>query len=478
MAMVTEIDTGTTQNGAPPPPDPPKRGPGRPRKVRPPVVDEDDDETPAAASPEKARMRADRDIWLELANYKPADWDQTIAYLYRVAPTVDRRSGGRPINIRKYAGPFDKDRIMLDEGSGVYRIDILRIDPVDGKYTRWAKEYFDILNMDYPPRVPAGDWIDDPANEVWKWAGPKLLAQQQQQNGGAMYPPGFSIDKVYDKAFDLAEKMNPKQADSAKGEATLLTTVVTLIEKLSPKVDNTATDKLFAMMSVQLKETRDELREMRTKGTAPPKSIIEQIAELKPVVGEFAAIFAEKSGSRAPWWEGPLEKLVESVPDVIQLVKAQQQPVQPVQNMALAPPLGFAGAPGGNQPPPVSPPPAATGTPEEQQFQALLQKWRGHINTILPPLIRFFKKNEDERGGLHFRDWYFDGYDETHWLDLRREVGAGGLLFIINNHPPLKAELSPEPQLHLFLKEFFMNVGEEFKEEEPQEAPDELKGAA
>ncbi len=455
MTMVTEIDTGTTQNGAPPPPDPPKRKPGRPPRVRP--APESDDDAPVAVSVEKARTRADRDIWLELANYKPADWDQTIAYLYRVGPTIDRRSGGRPINIRKYAGPFDKDRIMLDEGSGIYRIDILRIDPVDGKYTRWAKEYFDILNMDYPPRVPAGDWIDDPANEVWKWAGPKLAAQQQQ-NGGAMYPPGFSIDKVYDKAFEMAEKLTPK-TDPDANDGKLLTTVVTLIQKLSPKQDTSANDKLFTLLTDQLKETRSELRALRDKETAPPKSLIEQVTELKPVITEFVSVFAERSG-RAAWWEGPLEKLVDSVPDVINIVKgAQQQQPQPA-------PLGLA-TPSGDQPPPANPPQTATAAPgsPEQQWQALIQKWQPHINSFLGPMILHFKKNEEEHGGYHFRNWYLDGYSEPQWLNLRKEIGPDGMLAIIANHPPLKAELQPEPQLKTFIGEFFTLPGEETEPE-------------
>lgn len=459
MATTTEIGIGPQivppPNGA----EPPKRPRGRPRKEHTPPVAEN-----LEADEPQEQITGDTDFWMNLANLSTEEWNKHIAYLYRCGPVIDRKSNGRPANICRYSTAFDREDIMKEHGSGAYRIDLCRIDPVSGKSFRVAQERFSIVNPKFPPNVPPGDWVEDKGNEVWKWGAPALAGQAP----AAGYPPGFNMDKVYDRAFEMAEKLNPKK-DTAGENALLVklaelsdpTRIITLLQAIQPKTDSGATDKLFEMMSVQLKETRTELREMRNKETAPPKSLLEQVAELKPMIGEFAQMFGDR-GSRAPWWEGPLEKLVESVPDVIQLVKAGQQ--QPVQNMAVAPPLGLSAA--ANQPPPAPPPAAATGTPEEQQFQALLQKWRGHINTILPPLIRFFKKNEDERGGLHFRDWYFDGYDETHWLDLRREVGSGGLLFIINNHPPLKSELSPEPQLHLFLKEFFMNVGEEFKEEE------------
>ncbi len=201
MAIAAEIEQISTSealtNGVQ---QPEKRKPGRPRKVAAPDAEE---------SPRKIPRE---DFWIDLANLSADDWSRTICYLFRLSPTIDRRSGGRPTNLKKYAAPFDRDDIMREHGSGAYRIDRLQLDEQTGHYTRVAQERFDILNLDFPPRVPPGDWKDEPENAVWKWAVPAIEAAAQ---GTAGYPPGFNVSDIMDKAdqraLRMVEIMTPKE---------------------------------------------------------------------------------------------------------------------------------------------------------------------------------------------------------------------------------------------------------------------------
>ena len=454
MAEVTQIDTGTPQIPPPIPAAPPKRGPGRPRKVKPPEpADDDDDNLPQAAS-------VDRDIWLDLANYKPADWDRTIAYLYRVAPTIDRRSGGRPINIRKYAGPFDKDRIMLDEGSGVYRIDILRIDQETGQYRRLTKEYFDILNMDYPPRVPPGDWLEDPANEVWKWAGPKLEAAKQAANGGGMYPPGFDIDKMTDKIMDRAERMATANNANKGPSDTLLEKILDKVMTPAPPPDNSSLNFIIQELRADRKELREELRELRNKpAPQPAKGILEQLEEGMPIIDKIVAKFSTRT-SKSDIWQNITEKAVDQIPDLIQLghdllKKPAPQPQQQRQQSQGLPPAQA-------QPPT----PTAEMTPDQQtqqRLQWILQKHQEHLFSIAPTIIEYFKVGD----GFGLRDWYLPLHGLLNWADLRRDITPELLTNILSAHAFLKTELAPPERLTTFFEEFFTDQDADESEDAP-----------
>ena len=485
MANVTEIESS---NGSIPHllgADTEKRRPGRPKgsKTRnnqpPPPLPTDDEDEPLPAA---ARTRVDRDIWLELANYKPADWDRTIAYLYRVAPTVDRRSGGRPINIRKYAGPFDKDRIMLDEGSGVYRIDILNIDQTTGEYKRWAKEYFDILNMDYPPRVPPGDWIDDPANEVWKWAGPKLIAQQQQQNGVAnMYPPGFSMKEQ----MDMVERFASKSSGSDVLVGKLIDAALNKPAPAAPlPPDNSAFNLIIEELRADRKELREELKELRNKATTPQKNLLEQIKEIQPAL--LAA--KELMGDSKPgaWWENPLQTIVEGVseaiPGVLEMINnGKSKPAPHAWTPPQTNPQALPAAP-----PPHGPPPQATTattapaedpnlTPEQRTFLQHCNKWGMFVVHIAPQMMERFK-DPDGLGGFYFRDWFLEGHGMFKWADMRRELGPGVLGQMIAEHPQLSVEIGPEQQRMAFLEQFFTLPVDEEEESAPSDGVIEIGG--
>jgi len=228
MAVSTEIDQIPTLV---PPPEPPKRGRGRPRKEVPPPEDQE----------EQVQITGNDDFWLKLANFTDDDWSKNIAYLFRCAPQIDRKANGKPANIQAYGSAFTREDIMKEHGSGAYRIDLNRIDPASGKSFRYAQERFTIINPKYPPNVPPGDWVDDKSNEMWRWG----IASNGTAVSTPGYPPGFSMDKMYDKAFEFAKQLNTPKDTTMETSLMLKMAelsdparLLTLAQQLTPKVDN------------------------------------------------------------------------------------------------------------------------------------------------------------------------------------------------------------------------------------------------
>jgi hypothetical protein len=397
-------------------------------------------------------------------------------------PRIDRKANGKPINLGAYSTAFTRDDIMNEHGSGVYRIDLNQTDPASSRSRRVAREVFTIINPKYPPIVPPGDWVDDKVNDMWKWGAPAGVS-----NAGiaAGYPPGFNIENVMERqekglkmGLEMAKALTPPPVP-AKDDSALITLLTELIKNNKPEPkDDKAMSLVIELLRADLKEAREEMREMRKNAVAPApaNNILQQVKELRPMITEFAEIFAEKSGNM-PWWQGPLEKLVESIPDVIDLVKTgqQQHAPTPVQwnPAAIAAPQTQTVVP----PPP--PPPSATAaatapqpeqpslTDQQKQMQALFQKWGGFVLFIAPQMIEHFKTEN----GFAFRDWFLRGHGLFKWADMRRELGPEILSSMIAQHPALSVEISPPEARELFFRDFFEPIPDDDDDDDDEEVP-------
>jgi hypothetical protein len=486
MAIVTEMESlnGTS---TPLPPVPEKRRPGRPRKT---AVDPD--------SEVEDTSDAEGDWQVHTKNLSEDDWTQRIVYCVRIAPTTEKRSAGRKVPVSTYVRPFDFEDLKREHGSGVYRLDFLVISQPSGKYRRYRQDFVDIVDRECPPNLPYGEWVDRPENEAWKWAGPLLLARDSEQAaalgvsapaanpGAAGYPPGFSMDKVYDRAeqgfrtaFEMARALTPPPKDDSALTVLVGKLIESSLSRPEPKPD-AAMALVVELLRADLKEAREEMREMRKVQTAPPpqpKGLLEQVKELRPMLTEYAEIFAEKTGDR-PWWSGPLEKLMESVPDVIDLVKTGQQNVAPrpaAPQWNSPPPAGIP-APQTTAPPPQGPPPnqtaAATPQPDQppltdeqkqqQELAALFQKWGPFVMFIWPQMIEHFKTEN----GAAFRDWFLRGHGLFKWADLRRELGPDIMSLMIAQHQHFSQEMAPPQLRDQFFVDFFEAVPDEGDDDE------------
>lgn len=479
MAVTTETDqihsVRPPVNGSEPPP-PSKRPRGRPSKCR--QCGEPIDPTVAHVCPpvpdafDSATMdEGADDFWLMLSNFSIDEWQHLSAYLYRVAPMIDRKSKGQATNIQIFSTAFTVDDIKREHGSGVYRIDLNQSDPASNRSRRISRKVFTIIDPKFPPVVPPGDWVDDKINDMWKWGAP--AGSVSSAGIAAGYPPGFDMEKVLGRTeqglrmgLEMAKQMAPAAKDTSGTDALLLKLLEAMLNRPEPPKD-TSMALIVELLRADLKEARDEMRELRKVQTAPPspqKNLIEQIKEIQPTITGFMEMMGK--GDARPWYESLAEKAVESIPDIIDIVKTgqangqrQQQPAAGWTNQQQLP-----AAQQNNPPASVAP---ATGQPaaapadltdeqkEQQRINAIYQKWGGFIMFVAPKMIEEFRLDHDDDGGGHFRDWLIRMHGELRWSDMKRELGPDLLSQMIASHPQLSVDMAPEEARLAFIDEFF-----------------------
>jgi hypothetical protein len=456
-----------------------------------PVLPDEDDDLETTTVDQLREERAasgatyrgkDEDFFDWLTQFTTDDWQFMMGYLYRTAPTIDRRAAGRPTNIRKYSVPFDQDTVMHDEGSGGYRLDLCRRDPSTGRSTRIAQHYFQIMNLDYPPRVPAGDWIDQPENDVWKWAAPKIAAAAQM---AAIFPQGTPADpnKVFDTVLAGVERLrgagNNGGDNVAAAAITALSNMTTkMMEQASTKGgEDPASKMMLTFLQDELRETRKEMRELRDarRNEEKPKGILEQLKDLAPVVTELKSFFGLKGDKTAPTNWGDvitevIDKLSDNAPLIYDMVRGPRGEGSPAAAQwrldTTKPKAAAAETPAGAgaqtaAPAPETPAGEGDGEmPAEQKkhFQAVLTKWGQLITNVAPFLVDHFRAN---LSGYEFRDWFISRQGVNNYSAFRLDVTAADLTELAQLHQTLRVMLQPREKLLIFLTEFMTEPGNE-----------------
>ena len=514
IAEVTPMPAENTNIPAAPIAAPKNKG-GRPRKH------------PVGAAPAITAKPGDddQDLWLWLASFDPQWWEQSIAYLWRCEPLIDRRNGGRATHVEKYARLFDIDTIMKAHGSGRYRLDVCRIDPSGKGSSRIRQSYFTILNMEYPPKVPYGDWINDAANESWKWAGPKLHAQQQPDSQpGAAHPqaaagattldPAGLIDTVFrgiemyrgekDDNGELAERIVDLVKDNQEKMAMLmdprsqLATMKDLLALVTPK-QNDGNNMLVDILREELRETRKEMRQLRESKEKTP-SILEQIRELGPAIKEFQGLFGGSTKSTGTDWGGVIEGVFDKIgPFLPAIVDSITRPAPAAATTgrtatgAAAPSIGATANPPSPAAPAAAASPAAPDIPidlppgvtaeqveaEKAKLAQIVAKFGKAFAESAPILVDHVT---NQMTGYDFRDWFISRKGMETWTALKQETENQGarLVAITQMHPWLKTKLQPDAALAQFMAEFLTNIGEEktMPHEDDDEDDDETPIAA
>ena len=422
------------------------------------------------------------DYWDWQSQFSSDDWQHLIAYIWRTFPSVDRRTAGKPLSIGKYTQRFDLERIKLDHGSGGYRVDLVQVDPASTKQTRIAQHYFNILDLDFPPRVPYGEWLSDPENEAWRWAEPKLKAVRDaaaQQAAQATPPPDQT--SMFKTVLDGVRTLRGEQQDNsnltsamigllqdkqeklnaALDPATQLATIKNLLDTLRPQVEpeNKTMNMLLAMLIEDRKQAQSELAQIREQMTER-KSFLSELREGLPEFREIASSLGlRRTGEPATDWGGVLaeavSKLAEHIPTIIEAM-SQRQPQQ----------QRWAGWP---QQPTIAPPQPATGaTPMDQNFVFALQKHQHLIAYAMPFLLDHFVR---DLGGHEFRDWFLDARGRIAWAELRKELGPDGIVRLIRQSPELAKTFSPPEKLERFMADFFSDQDQNDQDDEDSRPP-------
>ena len=455
--------------------------------------------TPAAAPARSAKTTGEPpatpdSFWDHIRSIPKTDWDETtFMYLFRTHPITDRTKTGNDLNLMKYAQPIDLDHVLKTFGSGGYRIMLKRYNPITRKTAIERDYYFKVMNTDYPPKVPYGEWVDDERNKDWLWAKPALEAQHRvllEKNG--TLPSGAGGDAIsqatsmFQAAVNAVRQLRPDETPerqetlavqvirlmeanhkdmlAANNPITLIPLIEKLVTTMIPKQDTT----VMELLREELRYTRERLDKLQdAPPPPPPKSAIEQLTELEPVVGKIRSLFGGRGQPQqtddrpTDWWDvlkSGVERLVDVAPQIVQAItwKTSGAPAQSPWQMNPAPQLAAAHSPFQNG---AQPPVQATVTDQEkQQLYALFQKYGQLIQECLPFLLDHYK---NDLGGFAFRDWFLDRKGSNLYAGMRDEIGKEKLIMLAKLNPQLWAQLEPHEEFSIFVDEFFTPVGQE-----------------
>jgi len=453
-----------------------RRGGSRPGAGRKPGSPNKQHNRPAAVEPPP---KPEDDFFGCLKSFPPEDWtERKFMYLYRTAPLIDRRATGQDLNLMKYMKPIDSHDIMLEFGSGGYKIMLDEYDPQTQKTRVLRTHFFKIFNMDHPPRIPYGEWLDDDRNKDWLWAKPKLLAAQQAAGTPPPQPAAGNEVGLLNAVVAAVKELRPnagKQeqesitsqvmkmmgdshkealASAQNGPKQTLELVNAIVGAIGGKKDGT--DPMLTHVLDELKEARkantDLLMKMLERKDEPKaKGVREELLEIKQVADEFFGGSGAKS--KTDWVEAAKEVGLEALHIVGDIAKA----------IGIAKVTGKpAAAPGAETRalPEGQPDPHAAPTPEQraQMLAQLNEQFGGLLDGVAPFMVDQFKSGLT---GMHFRDWFLDRYGSLAYdalaqmsketivalLDTRRQQGPPHIKNIL-------AELTPPERVLEFVVEF------------------------
>jgi hypothetical protein len=503
----------------------PKNKGGRPRtRVEPPLTPGQIKKREKAAAAAAADAPADEiDFWEWFGAFTTDQWQYLIVYLWRVEPITNRRTGGRDSHIQKYSYHVDQDKIMTEHGSGIYRFDVCRINPEGTGSKRIKQHFFTIQNPNYPPKIPLGDWIDDPSNSFWNGMFKKRMLELETAEKNANLPPPASLNDpnaMFNTMLHALQTLRGDKDDNG-GLAGQLVTMLTasqaavfaandptkqlqllqsLLGSLQPQKPAGA-DPLMEFLRDELKANRQETALLRQQvlELSRPRNIFEELEQIGPVIEKVSGYFGyRKNGAKSgPENEvvGLVDKVVDKIGDNLpmflsflekradleRMKVAQQNGQQPT---AAAPP-GWqpipktpAAAPNATAPPPAAAPTATEMPPgmtaeqmeqvnkERELLNQLGEKFGPELIGCAPFMVDHFRR---KLSGYDLRDWYIDANGTVRWNILRDEIGPERLTALVVTQPALAPVMKPVDDVLGFFQEFFTPVGQEPDEEDEPE---------
>ena len=243
------------------------------------------------------------------------DWGpRATIYLYRVEPVIDRTRSGETKFINTYAEPVNEDRIMADYGSGRYKLILNFRKPGAETGDVIDSVYMDILNMKYPPKIPVGEWTDDPRNKKWAWA---------KEAAGQPAPPQATptgVETLVD-VMRVTGEMRKELREEMKADAPAATATpappADPFDTAKKIMEMRANDPMVAALMQRLEamdrsaeaararefDLQKELRQQAAAPAAPQKSWIDQLIELaasteklEPVKKFLSGLFGTAEG--------------------------------------------------------------------------------------------------------------------------------------------------------------------------------------
>lgn len=431
-----------------------------------------------------------------LKDYPTQEWDggQVVLTLYRLEPFTDRTTGGpKPVWVMKYGNPIDEERILLDHGSGRYRVYLNEAEPGSRKTRMVETHEFEIYNPKHPPKIPAGEWVEDPRNKKWAWAHPNRqrpdsplgvadiieLVREAIRSQRSEPPRAETNDAVIKLALEQSQGRDTLARELASRPATPATVANPLadLKMLADVVMTLQPEKPAAIDPVSALNRAVELvKQLQPAApTQPQKSPIEQVTEMLDFYEKLKGNFAPGVAPDGSGNLGAVAAIIHEVSEVLknpltilaQVWAASKARTAPGVQPAAPEPVGQPGAPA------QQPPRPANGQPQRQQPQADTQGFLQFVETITPTMIAKLESGED---GGDFAAWIYEGWPDVlarlQTLATPAMPGVTGAPVIIGFY-----RTTPHwPRLALHEKEFGQFI-DEFCKWKPQDlkAEDEIK---
>jgi hypothetical protein len=454
----------------------------------------------------------DAEFWEWLGAFSGDQWQNLIMYLWRIEPITDRRTGGKPTHIQKYSYRIDIDTVMQEWGSGIYRLDVCQVNPATGGSKRIRQHFFSINNPNHPPKIPVGDWIDEPSNAMWKPFKQKMLeaeaerngevlAKQQQQTGTSAADANALFQTIFTAVKGLGN------GEDSHGLASQLLAMLTatqaqmfamsdpkkqmeFVDQMLRQRNPSGPDPMLTFLQAELRDSRKDLRdaiakldEMRSE-LLKPRDVLEDIERIGGAMEKFGSLLGyKKVGSKTDSGNGVValvdkvvDKLTDQLPVIFNYLEQRERTV--AAGNRTSNPNQWPGTP-----PAAGPLPAADALPaaaapgsvapeaieqEKRRLEELGQRFAHLLGPAAPFMVDHFTR---QLTGYDLRDWFREAHGAVNWAAFKREVGAERLTAMVVMHPQLTSIMQPPEEVLGFFREFFTEPGQEELETEESVPP-------
>jgi hypothetical protein len=247
--------------------------------------------------PKKTDAPIETNFFRRVASVAPDDWGTRVyLYLYQLEPVCDLKQSGGKAYLMRYQEPVkDEHQIMLEQGSGKYRL-VLALNKISPAHSNEMARYeFEIYNPKYPPKIPKVVWVNDPRNRRWEALLPKepevvaptaastivdamkMVSDIRRDVRDEMPIPEPPSGNLLDTIRIVKELMPQQPAAPAAPAENPLTLAVQLMTIMNQqKAENPVVD----MLRDELKNMREELKEARKAQAPAAKPFLEQLLEM------------------------------------------------------------------------------------------------------------------------------------------------------------------------------------------------------
>jgi hypothetical protein len=418
----------------------------------------------------KGRKKPDSEggptFWQKVAAVAKPDWGpRANIYLYRVEPVIDRRRQGSQTYITKYAEPISEDRILADHGSGRYKLMLNFRKPGAEQGDEVDSLYLDLLNLQFPPKIPPGEWVDDPNNKKWAWAKPSYEKNQGSGNGGSNLVEALDVlNEIQDSTTKRVLAQIPQQSSTADEFVKIAKVLDTVRppQPTAPAPDNTLQvfmQSELASIRAQVDKSREReinlMEKLIAASTKQPeaanglgmvKELVGGLKELLPSVKDLFPGLAEGGGGRSRL--GPWQELAVAVaPHASSILSPFAQVLAQGLMMRMANPANGQYVPPNPAPAALPAGNAVNAAPATMMpfLQMVAMPMMNYIRPIAPP----HNINPAELG-KDFASWVYDGFGADPRYEqailAARSMGPVGIIAAFRS-TPLWLDKGPQQNL-------------------------------